>query len=96
IFEDIPFPILAVDHEAVVMLGNKMAFDLFPKLELKIGSPLCFPSTQDMQAVLSRVIESGAQQQVEVRTENGRDIKAQFSPFSGSYRGKGAIITLSP
>lgn len=95
VFDDLPFPIISVDCDAVVMLANKIAFDFFSSQDLKIGSPLGTPFSQDMQMVVKDVIISGEQREMKVHTENGGVAKVQVSPFSGTYRKKGAIITLT-
>jgi hypothetical protein len=41
------------------------------------------------------VIKSGEQWEMQVHTERGGVAKAQVSPFSGTYRKKGAIITVT-
>ena len=96
VFNDLPFPIIGVDCDAVVMLANKMAFEIMPKQDLRIGNPLGTSFAKDMPALVKGVMGSGNQQEVEVRTESGAVTKARISPFSGTNRQMGAIITLSP
>ena len=95
VLEDLPLPIIGVDEQSVVMLANKMAFDIIPQQELKIGSPLVGQFPENIQTIIAQVIDKHQKQSIDFQLSSGMTVKAQLNPFSGNNRAKGAIIILS-
>jgi response regulator RpfG family c-di-GMP phosphodiesterase len=98
ILENIPFPILGVSQENIIVLENKnVANMMFANgKKIVIGDSLNDYVDQAMIDGVYSVITDNKGKRLEAYPLSGRSYTIDISPLSGQYLGKGVIITFIP
>ena len=97
ILEDIPFPVIGVSIEGMIVMINRMVQSLSDNgNNFEIGKRLldCFSS--DVEKMLNEVLATGTSRVIEGYKLSGEVYDIDIIPLSGRFRGKGVILTLRP
>lgn len=97
ILDDLPFPIIGVSHEGMIVMLNKQAMELmYNKMGLEVGKRI---SNYFLGETLEQVIHTLETNTIHILekvsfTEHVFDIFC--TPLSGRFKGKGIVLTLRP
>jgi response regulator RpfG family c-di-GMP phosphodiesterase len=96
ILENIPFPILGVSAESTVVLVNRMVdeVDLGDAGKIIIGDSLKEYVSGELMAKIKEVLGDHGGRRIENYHISGKAYTIDISPLTGSYLGKGVILTL--
>jgi DNA-binding NtrC family response regulator len=97
ILDDLPYPILGVSAEKLVVMVNKAARrQMGAHQDLEVGGNIenCFDETFD--ASFSRCLANQDKGRISGRYKNGRPFDMQVIPLTGRYRGQGMILAFTP
>jgi len=97
ILDDLPFPILGISAEKLVVMVNKAARrDMGGNLDLDVGGSIEGAFGDTFDASFSRCLANHEKDRITGRCINGRGFDMELIPLSGRYRGKGMILALNP
>ncbi len=95
ILEDLPFPILGISSEGMIVLGNRQAQTFFSE-EAKLGigrqSKECFSS--DVQELIDQVLSSQRSGTISNLYLSGISFELHCVPLSGKFQGRGVVVVL--
>jgi response regulator RpfG family c-di-GMP phosphodiesterase len=94
ILEDLPISVIGIDHDGVIVVTNKMAEAIVCKQGAKRGRLLrdCFP--EEVVDIVKQVLETGQRLDIDLDFFKDRGCQAKLLPLTGSYEGKGVILTM--
>ena len=87
ILEELPIAVLGVDCDGVIVLANKMAYDLINHGELNVGFPIDQYFEKELSVTLSHVIDQGKPEHGPVRTVD----KKRFGCCPGCHYARSCI-----
>lgn len=97
ILEDIPWPVVGVSREMIIVLTNKSACSIsIDNKKIEVGKRISnyFPS--DIVGRINYVITNDRHDELWGYRLSDMLYNIALAPSSGNFRGKGAVITLTP
>ena len=95
ILEELPICVIGIDIEGVIATANKKALDTFSHLGMVIGRPFGDFFSQELVNQVHRVFRTGESVQIHLQEADGLDVHAALMPLSGSFNGKGIVLTMN-
>jgi CheY-like chemotaxis protein len=93
ILEALPICVIGIDIEGVIAMANKAALDTFSHQGVEIGRPFGDFFPEDVVTQVHGVFENGKIVRIPIQDTAGPDAQACLMPLSGSFKGKGVIMT---
>ena len=97
ILDDLPYPILGVSAEKLVVMVNKAARrQMGAHQDLEVGGSIenCFDETFD--ASFARCLANHEKDRFTGRCKSGQAFEMEVIPLTGRYRGQGMILAFTP
>jgi response regulator RpfG family c-di-GMP phosphodiesterase len=97
ILEDIPWPVIGISREMFIVLMNVSAQALMiDNKKIEVGKRVSHYFPNEIVERVSHVITSNRPDELWGYKLSGKDYNLAFAPSSGGFRGKGAVMTLTP
>lgn len=95
ILENLPVTVLGIDIEGVIVMANKTALEIFHDRGVKVGRAVREFFPEEVAEKVRRVFETGEQIRMSGQDLGVFDSEAELLPLSGSFKGKGVIMTMT-
>ena len=97
ILDDLPFPIVGVSHEGLVVMLNKKAMDLvMNEMSLEVGKQISDYFTGQTLEKMTHTMDTGTIHIIEKTPFTDHIFDIFCTPLSGIFKGKGIVLTLKP
>lgn len=97
ILEDLPWPIIGISSEMMVVLANKAAQNMaLADQPIKPGEKVGDYFADSFQEQLSKYITAKGPGRIVGQGKCGRTFEIRMIPLSGRFSGKGMILTMAP
>jgi response regulator RpfG family c-di-GMP phosphodiesterase len=97
ILEDIPWPVIGISREMIIVFINISAQSMsINNKKIEVGKRISKYFPPDVVDRLSYVMANNRPDELWGYKLSGRDYNLAFAPSSGSFRRKGAVMTLTP
>jgi response regulator RpfG family c-di-GMP phosphodiesterase len=95
ILDELPICVVGIDIEGVIAIANKAALKTFKRQGLEIGRPFGEFFSENMVNQVRGVFQKGETVRIALQDMDGPEKEAAVIPLSGSFKGKGVIMTLN-
>jgi response regulator RpfG family c-di-GMP phosphodiesterase len=97
ILEDIPWPVIGISREMIIVMINISAQSmLINDKTIEVGKRISNYFPADIIDRISYVIDNNRPDELCGYKLSGKDYNLAFAPSSGGFRGKGAVMALTP
>ncbi len=97
ILEDLPFPVIGISAEGMIVLTNKETMTLsFNGTSINVGSSLSDYFSKEVEKKVTEVLTSYASCSIKGYRLSETTCDIDLIPLSGRFRGKGLILTFFP
>jgi len=97
ILEDLPWPVIGISNEMIIALintGVQALTDIDKKIEVGKRISDCFPP--NIEDIVRMVINTTSHRELKAFSLGGHSYNISFIPSSGIFKGKGAVMALTP